>query len=165
MPFRKKLYDRGYNEVNLQKTVRFCLKCSLVFHIVLLTMKKSKTESARKAATKTAISRIASGGQAQPPGPQGEPADEYPDPEVVVAAAKQEVKAKLIEDYIEAIRVLKDDKDFSYREIAAWLKDKFGIEADHNAVYRAYTKGMDDVEVAIREDEERRREEDEAETQ
>ena len=48
-------------------------------------------------------------------------------------------------DYIEAIEILRNEKRFTFREIAQWLTKRFGIEADHNAVYRAYTKGMDDV--------------------
>ena len=42
-------------------------------------------------------------------------------------------------DYSEAIRVLKEDKGFSFREIAAWLQQR-GLNTDHNAVWRAYSK-------------------------
>jgi hypothetical protein len=42
-------------------------------------------------------------------------------------------------DYQEAIRVLKEEKEFSFREIAVWLQQR-GLKVDHNAVWRAYSK-------------------------
>lgn len=41
--------------------------------------------------------------------------------------------------YMEVIEVLREKKGFSFREIAEWLA-KRGVDADHNAVYRLYTK-------------------------
>ncbi len=88
------------------------------------------------------------------------PPDDYPPPEIVLESARGEPNVRLVADYAEAIEVLRDEKGFTFREIAEWLSRKFGIEADHNAVYRAYTKGMQDVEagVAAHEDEEDERE-------
>ncbi len=68
---------------------------------------------------------------------------------MVAEAARGEANPRLVEDYVEAIGILRDEKRFTFREIAEWLKDRFGIEADHNAVYRAYTKGMPDMDAAI----------------
>lgn len=74
---------------------------------------------------------------------------EYPPAEAVAEAARGEPNPRLVADYIEAITVLRDEKGFTFREIAQWLTKRFGIEADHNAVYRAYTKGMDDHAAAF----------------
>ncbi len=73
----------------------------------------------------------------------------YPPPEIVAAAAREETSPRLVADYYEAIVTLRDEKRFTFREIAEWLAKKFGIEADHNAVYRAYVKGMDDYGAAL----------------
>jgi hypothetical protein len=61
---------------------------------------------------------------------------------VVLQAAREEPNVRLVEDYVDAIRILREEKRFTFREIAEWLTQNFCIEADHNAVYRAYTKGM-----------------------
>ena len=72
-----------------------------------------------------------------------------PPPEIVARAARDEANPRLVGDYHEAIRVLRDEKRFTFREIAEWLSKRFGIDADHNAVYRAYTKGMSDQDAAF----------------
>jgi hypothetical protein len=66
-----------------------------------------------------------------------------PDPEVVMRAAAEAAAPRVLEDYIDAISILRDKK-FTFREIAEWLKKNFDIQADHNSVWRAYTKYMDD---------------------
>jgi hypothetical protein len=48
---------------------------------------------------------------------------------------------RILEDYVDAIRILREKK-FTFREIAEWLKEHFDIPADHNSVWRAYTKHM-----------------------
>jgi hypothetical protein len=83
---------------------------------------------------------------------------EFPPPDVLAEAARREVNRKALDEYSEAISVLRDEKGFSFREIAEWLTEN-GVEADYNAVYRVYTKGMSDDEehdVALREAEEER---------
>jgi hypothetical protein len=70
-----------------------------------------------------------------------------PPPEIVAEAAREEASPRLLHDYSEAIAILRE-KRFTFREIADWLNKKFGIEADHNAVYRVYTSGMDDYDAA-----------------
>jgi hypothetical protein len=61
------------------------------------------------------------------------------DPHQLRAEAEKEPSRRGLEDYSEAIRVLKEDKGFSFREIAAWLQQR-GLNTDHNAVWRAYSK-------------------------
>lgn len=73
---------------------------------------------------------------------------ELPHPELVARAAAEAAAPRLLEDYIEAIRILRDKK-FTFREIAEWLGKEFGIEADHNSVWRAYTKYMDDYQAHL----------------
>jgi hypothetical protein len=61
------------------------------------------------------------------------------DPQQLRAEAEKEPSRRGLVDYSEAIRVLKEDKSFSFREIAAWLQQR-GMNTDHNAVWRAYFK-------------------------
>lgn len=77
---------------------------------------------------------------------------EIPPPHFLLEQAEKEPSRKLLEDYRETICVLRKDKGFSFREIAEWLTQN-GVDADYNAVYRVYTKGMPDDEVAEMEQE------------
>jgi hypothetical protein len=72
---------------------------------------------------------------------------EFPPPHFLLEQAEKEPNRKLLEDYRETINLLRSDKGFSFREIAEWLTQN-GVDADYNAVYRVYTKGMPDDEVA-----------------
>jgi hypothetical protein len=74
---------------------------------------------------------------------------EFATPEEVAAAAREEVNPRLVGDYAEAITILRDEKRYTFREIAEWLTKKYGIETDHNAVYRVYTKGMNEMEAGM----------------
>jgi hypothetical protein len=60
-------------------------------------------------------------------------------PQQVLAEAVQEPRRRGLADYQEAIRVLKEQKEFSFRDIAVWLQQR-GLKVDHNAVWRAYSK-------------------------
>jgi hypothetical protein len=60
-------------------------------------------------------------------------------PHQVLAEAVQEPRRRKLADYQDAIRVLKEEKEFSFRDIAAWLQQR-GLKVDHNAVWRAYSK-------------------------
>ncbi len=51
----------------------------------------------------------------------------------------------LLRDYIETIRTLRQDKRFSFREVAEWLSEH-GVPPDHNAVYREYRNWSGDPE-------------------
>jgi hypothetical protein len=55
----------------------------------------------------------------------------------IAMLAEREDDRKPAETHIRAIQVLRDTKNFSFREIADWLKD-FDVKVDANAVYRAY---------------------------
>ena len=60
-------------------------------------------------------------------------------PQQVLAEAVQEPRRRGLADYQDAIRVLKEEKEFSFRDIAVWLQQR-GLKVDHNAVWRAYSK-------------------------
>ena len=60
-------------------------------------------------------------------------------PQQLLAEAVQEPRRRGLGSYQEAIRVLKEEKEFSFREIAVWLQQR-GLKVDHNAVWRAYSK-------------------------
>jgi hypothetical protein len=71
-------------------------------------------------------------------------------PQLVLDEALREANRRPLRDYHAAIQVLRDEKKFTFREIADWLGE-YNIEADHNAVYREYTREMPEsvaVEVA-----------------
>ena len=61
------------------------------------------------------------------------------DPQQLRSEAEKEPRRRGLEDYSESIRVLKEEKGFSFREIAAWFQ-KRGLSIDHNAVWRTYSK-------------------------
>lgn len=74
---------------------------------------------------------------------------EFPPPDYLLEEALKEPNRKLLQDYRETISVLRDNKGFSFREIAEWLTQN-GVDADYNAVYRVYTKGLpEDVVAAL----------------
>jgi hypothetical protein len=62
-----------------------------------------------------------------------------PSPENLLALAINEADRRILDDYTDTIRVLRDEKRFTFREIAQWLK-QHGIKTDHNTIYRAYRK-------------------------
>ena len=61
------------------------------------------------------------------------------DPQQLRAEAQKEPRRRGLDDYRETIRLLREEKGFSLREIAAWLQER-GLNVDHNAVWRAYSK-------------------------
>jgi len=60
------------------------------------------------------------------------------DPRQLQAEAQREPRRRRLDDYSDTIRLLKDEKGFSLREIAAWLQAR-GVKVDHNAVWRTYS--------------------------
>ena len=70
---------------------------------------------------------------------EGEP---WP-PDMLLDAAMNEPNRRVLDEYHDVICVLRDEKKFTFREIAEWL-DNHHVKADHNAVYREYTKAMPD---------------------
>ncbi len=73
--------------------------------------------------------------------------DQLPPPDMVLQAAKDESPQRILDDYTAAIHELRE-KNFTFREIAEWLK-KFGFNVDHNAVWRAYAKTVPDYEAHL----------------
>ena len=59
--------------------------------------------------------------------------------------AEAEVNQLELEDYSDTIALLRT-KGFSFREIGQFLT-KRGVYADHNAVYRVYTKNLTEDEI------------------
>ena len=47
----------------------------------------------------------------------------------------------MLMDHIQTINTLRDEKKFTFREIAEWFNRK-GFDTDHSAVYRAYLLGI-----------------------
>ena len=73
--------------------------------------------------------------------------DGGPPPEALFLEAESEPDQRSLAQYLDSIRVLRD-KSFSYREIAEWLSER-GVSADHNTVYRVYTKSLSDYHAAL----------------
>ena len=117
--------------------------------------RRSKAKGRRVAAvTNTAGSVTETGSKIEgpkderwPPEDDGEGRLELPDPEFLARCALQETHRKLLENYRETICILRDQRGFSFREIAEWLTEN-GLVADYNGVYRIYTKGMPKDAVA-----------------
>ena len=68
-----------------------------------------------------------------------EPEESAVDPQVLAEQAAKEPSRRGLSDYAQAILLLKDEKGFSFREIASWLGER-GVKTDHNAVWRAYAR-------------------------
>ena len=64
-----------------------------------------------------------------------------PEPEGFLAEAIKEPKRKLLSDHLKTITTLRDEKRFTFRDIADWF-NKRGFETDHSAVYRAYLSNI-----------------------
>lgn len=77
-----------------------------------------------------------------------------------LAVVAEAAAPRVLEDYCDAIQILREKK-FTFREIAEWLGKNFGIQADHNSVWLAHTKYMDDftAHMEAKEDEELERDE------
>ena len=112
------------------------------------TTKSKKTQPAKSEATPQPSASVT-------PVHQDEPCP----PDMLLELAAQEPSRRALKEYAGVIRVLRNQKQFTFREIAKWLNDH-NIEANHNMVYREYTRAMpEDVAqaVAMAEDEEERR--------
>jgi hypothetical protein len=68
---------------------------------------------------------------------EGEP---FP-PHILFDLAEKEPNRLELVEYADVICVLRDEKKFTFREIAEWLNN-YNVETDHNAVYREYTRCM-----------------------
>ena len=76
---------------------------------------------------------------------------EMPPPEALLREAEEEPNYRDSSEYCPVIATLRG-KGFSYREIAEWLSER-GVELDHNAVYRLYTRNMSDQEARMEDQE------------
>ena len=81
-------------------------------------------------------------------------AQDPPSPGVLMQMAEDEPNRRELIEYREVIGILRRQKKFTFREIAEWLGER-GVVADHNAVYREYTRCMpprDAQEEAVADD-------------
>ena len=62
--------------------------------------------------------------------------------ESLLGLAAQEENRRELSEFSDVITLLRNEKNFTFREIAGWLSDHTGMQIDHNAVYREYTSGM-----------------------
>jgi hypothetical protein len=69
-------------------------------------------------------------------------------PRGMLEEAQEEVEQRELAEYLDSISLLRE-KGFSFRAIAEFLT-KHGVTADHNSVYRIFTKGMTEEEVVMR---------------
>ena len=76
---------------------------------------------------------------------------EMPPPDALLREAEEEPNYRDLNEYCPVIATLRG-KGFSYREIAEWLSER-GVELDHNAVYRLYTRNMSDHEAKMEDQE------------
>jgi len=76
---------------------------------------------------------------------------EMPPPDALLREAEEEPNYRDLSEYCPVIATLRG-KGFSYREIAEWLS-KRGVDLDHNAVYRLYTRNMSDHEAKMEDQE------------
>jgi hypothetical protein len=76
---------------------------------------------------------------------------EMPPPDALLREAEEEPNYRDLSEYCPVIAILRG-KGFSYREIAEWLSER-GVELDHNAVYRLYTRNMSDHEAKMEDQE------------
>ena len=76
---------------------------------------------------------------------------EMPPPDALLRQAEEEPNYRDLSEYCPVIATLRG-KGFSYREIAEWLSER-GVELDHNAVYRLYTRNLSDHEAKMEDQE------------
>jgi hypothetical protein len=125
-------------------------------------MKKRLSKKRSKIRAKKSLPKIASvPASATPPEVISSPprtATSMPPPEFLFREAEQEPDFRTLSAYVDSIGMLRD-KGFSYRDIAHWLSE-YGIDVDHNAVYRVYTNSLSDYDAHLedlREDDDARR--------
>jgi hypothetical protein len=114
---------------------------SFVVFVHIYTMKMTKRTGKAKAATpaQNVKPKAADGSQVIQL--------ENPPPDYLLEEAMKEPDRKLLEEYIQTIKLLRDHKRFTFREISDWLKE-YGVIADHNAIYRAYLRHLPEPDAA-----------------
>ena len=111
-------------------------------------MRESKSKSRKQNAKSTP--RADTGGSTQP-AVLAVAQDEVPARDAFLEEAKREPKRKLLSDHIETIKLLRNEKRFTFRAIADWLGER-GFVTDHSAVYRAYLADIPEEQRDPRED-------------
>ena len=79
-----------------------------------------------------------------------------PFPDDLLEEAEQEADHIDLAEYWRVIAKLRE-KGLTFREIADWLTER-NVDADHNAVYRVYTKHLTSEQIAVEADREKREE-------
>lgn len=74
-----------------------------------------------------------------------QPAATIPDPAALAEEAQKESRIIAARDYIKTINILRDQKSYSFRDIAAWFNER-GVPLDNNEIYRAYMATVDPIE-------------------
>lgn len=69
-----------------------------------------------------------------------------PEPEAFLEEAKKERRRKLILDHTGTIRVLRNEKKFTFGGIADWFNER-GFQTDRSAVYRAYLLSIPNEQI------------------
>jgi hypothetical protein len=72
--------------------------------------------------------------------------NELPDPSELAELAENEPSRRVLQRYSRTIAILREEKLFTFREIAKWLCEH-GVVADHNTVFRHYTKHADKAQT------------------
>jgi hypothetical protein len=89
--------------------------------------------------------------QEQKAGSAKRKAPAVPEPEAFLEEAKREPKRLLLMDHIKTIGMLRMEKKFTWRAIAAWLNER-GFDTDHSAVYRTYLASIPESQRSPDED-------------
>lgn len=83
--------------------------------------------------------------------------NELPDPSELAELAENEPSRRVLQRYSRTIAILRKEKLFTFREIATWLCEH-GVVADHNTVFRHYTKYATEAQALDEELSDERRE-------
>ena len=114
-------------------------------------MKKKLSKKRSKISTKKNVRKIApeptSATPAEVISVPSTTAIAMPPPEALFREAEEEPDVRTLSAYADSIEMLRN-KGFSYREIAHWLSER-GVDVDHNAVYRVYTKSLSDYDAHL----------------
>jgi hypothetical protein len=112
----------------------------VLFVWFLFMMKTNKTKTNRRAAgpATSEAQRIARPGAAN--GAPDAKANLRPFPDDLLEEAEQEPNHLDLDEYWQVIAKLRE-KGLTFREVADWLAER-NVHADHNAIYRVYTKHL-----------------------
>jgi hypothetical protein len=143
--------NRRANVRCVRKSQKLLTAVRCVRYVRLMRKKKPQAER-RPRAKKAAPVSSEPAAPAAPPAPVVTSTyplafDGGPPPEALFHEAESEPDFRSLSQYKDSIRVLRN-KRFSYRDIADWLSER-GVPADHNSVYRVYTKSLSDYDAHL----------------